>query len=64
MCERGPELLIFQGELVDDADQCRDVGAQAGEFGVLAGIGLVQRGDGGAQADLVAGGGTAFAARS
>jgi len=30
------ELLVFEGELVDCADQGRDVGPELGEFPVLA----------------------------
>jgi len=30
------ELLVFEGELVDRADQGRDVGPELGEFPVLA----------------------------
>jgi len=30
------ELLVFEGELVDRADQGRNVGSELGEFPVLA----------------------------
>jgi hypothetical protein len=48
------ELLVFQGELVDGADEGGDVGAELGEFPVLALDRLLEPGDGGAEPGLVA----------
>jgi len=53
-------LLVLQGELVDDADEGGDVGAELGEFLVLGGDPLHQLGDGGAEARLVTVVDTAF----
>jgi hypothetical protein len=50
---RVAELLVFQGELVDGADEGGDVGAELGEFLVLVGDGLPEPGDGGAEPGLV-----------
>jgi len=33
--DAGAELLVLHGELVDDADQGRDVGAELVEFAIL-----------------------------
>ena len=54
------ELLVLQGELVDDADEGGDVGAELDEFLVLGGDPLHQLGDGGAEARFVAVVDTAF----
>jgi hypothetical protein len=43
------ELLVFQGELVDGADEGGDVSPELGECPVLAVDGLLEPGDGGAE---------------
>jgi hypothetical protein len=55
------ELLVFQGELADGADQGGDVGAELGEFPVLAVDRFPEPGDGGAEPGLVLVDGAAFA---
>ena len=47
------ELLVFQGELADGADEGGDVGAELGEFPVLGFDRLPEPGDGGAEPCLV-----------
>jgi len=47
------ELLVFEGELVDRADQGRNVGSELGEFPVLALDRFLEPGDGGAEPGLV-----------
>ena len=54
-------LLQFQGELVGGADERGDVGAELGEFPVLAGDRLPELRDGGAEAGFVAVVGSAVA---
>jgi hypothetical protein len=54
------ELLVFQGELVDCADEGGDVGPELAEFLVLAGDRLPEPGDGGAEPDFVLRGSAAF----
>src|SRR5260370_276229 len=54
------ELLVFQGELADGADEGGDVGAELGEFLVLGGDCLPEPGDGGAEPGLVLVVGAAF----
>jgi hypothetical protein len=55
------ELLVFQGELVDCADEGGDVGPELGELLVLAGDRLPEPGDGGAEPGLVVAGRAGFA---
>src|ERR1022692_3710926 len=47
------ELLVFQGELVDCADEGGDVGTELGELLVLGGDRLPEPGGGGAERGLV-----------
>jgi hypothetical protein len=46
------ELLVFEGELVDCADEGGNVGPELAEFLVLAADRLLEPGDGGAEADF------------
>lgn len=46
-------LMVFQGEVVDCADERGNIGTELGEFPVLRGECLLQPGDGGAEPGLV-----------
>ena len=54
VCAQIAELLVLQGELVDNADEGGDVSAELGEFLVLGGDCVLELRDGGAEAGLVA----------